>query len=1606
MRKSFSLLLVVVLLNSLHNILQAQCSTPCPSVITLSDTIGCNNIELRKTGAIGSGYSNNHFIIRACKNSKMKYCLNINDPCYAGTTYNLINISGGSIVNFTGNCFTVQWSNAASGIIDIGFSTPGSAGLPPCIDTIHINYTLLNSPFATFTAIPNPACFNNPTTINFNSTGTTNTTNYFWDFGDGFTSLLANPSHNYTLPGTYTVVLTASNIVSFNGQPVCPTCSDTATQTVIINNLPAPDITCVASVCAGATKTYCTSASGCSSYVWTVTGGTITSGQNTNCITVLWGSGSPQGTINLVATGCVTTYCPQGNTVTIPIIPTTGTIIGNNLVCVNTTESYTLPAWPGTTYNWNLATGGVISPFNTNTNQVNVNWTTIGIHTLTCSYFDTALNCGGTANFTVFVRPTMTITGPTTVCAGQTTNLNAVRPTNIAVNCNWTITPSATINSGNGTNSINVTWPNVLIPTTYTVNATAVILNQVCNVASYIVTVNPAPIISAIIGKDSICPGQTYVYKATSNATGTFFWSTTNATSTSVLGVNNDSIQVTWATSGAYSISVFQIAIPSGCISNTFTKNIFKYPTPTIVGPLSVCADATVTYTVTNILNGNFNWFVTPPSFGTILSGQGTNSITIKWHGNNSPGSSNTVYLHFGVCNNDSIAITINEPPIPTIIASGTLCGATGVTLNTGATGTFSWTGPSGPLGGNTPSISNINTPGNYVVVINNFNGTGCTVTTNYNVPDVGRPIASISATNTLQYCLPNLPNMNLVAVNGPGYAFQWYNSAGILLGQTNPTLLVNNLTTAGTYTYYCMVTLGTCLVTSNIITITIANCPPPTGCSASINVTSITGCNPFNITIAATAPTGATLSGTGNPTIQHLEDGYTVSGLTTRTYTSIGYKQIRVCADVLLPNSTICRVCKDTIVNVTVAADFTSIVGCKKINLFDASTVVAPATISSYAWSVGTNPGNFAVPLLVASFNNPAIANPVLTVNISGSYIVSLSITSGSCIVTVRDTFNISVPNASFAVPNSCVGTTVTFNNAFAAPTNFWDFGDAATSYTSPTFHAYGTPGTYNVTHIVTDVNGCKDTVVKPITIVPAPLCTVTNSTPLTFCFGDSVVLGSSCTGLVNFQWYNNGVAIPGQIFALDTVKQTGNYSFIAFDINGCKVISDTVTVTVNQAPNATIIKTGNGCSGTSFTVFVPSCLGCTYQWLVDGNPVANTNQFTSVAGLGIYSVGTHTIQIIVTNPLGCSNTSTITQTFNALPSISINVVGPTPICSNNLYTLTATSNASSPSWAWTLNNINIVLSTTASLNASAAGNYFVLVTDGVTGCKASTFQTILPSPELNLFPIGCDSLCDTSHVFLPLQSFNGNLTGYNIDWYDNAPPYLLPIGNGIFFPLNTLSLGSHNLSVIVTSPNGCKDTSNVYSIYVKSCNLALPIKEIVFTAKQIGSTAILNWSTIQEMDNAYFVIERSLNGIDFVYAGKVWSKGNSIQKQYYNFNDPITNFNQTIFYRLKLVDKTGRIEYSSVIKLNPQKITTEQLVVIPTLVKDKVQLFMQSNSNSNTNISIFTTNGKLVSKEAKQVVKGMNNYILDCSKLASGTYLISTNTKDKQFMLKIVKQ
>jgi PKD repeat protein len=103
-----------------------------------------------------------------------------------------------------------------------------------------------------------PACAGQ--TLVFTNTTTIGTPpiNYTWDFGDGLTSTEISPIHTYTLPGEYTVTLTATNSVG----------SDATSQAVSVGDIPLADFNMPPQACQLAPVQFTNASSGATSFAW------------------------------------------------------------------------------------------------------------------------------------------------------------------------------------------------------------------------------------------------------------------------------------------------------------------------------------------------------------------------------------------------------------------------------------------------------------------------------------------------------------------------------------------------------------------------------------------------------------------------------------------------------------------------------------------------------------------------------------------------------------------------------------------------------------------------------------------------------------------------------------------------------------------------------------------------------------------------------------------------------------------------------------------------------------------------------------------------------------------------------------------------------------------------------------------------------------------------------------------------------------------------------------------------------------------------------------------------------------------------------------------
>ncbi len=95
------------------------------------------------------------------------------------------------------------------------------------------------------------------------------------------------------------------------------------------------------------------------------------------------------------------------------------------------------------------------------------------------------------------------------------------------------------------------------------------------------------------------------------------------------------------------------------------------------------------------------------------------------------------------------------------------------------------------------------------------------------------------------------------------------------------------------------------------------------------------------------------------------------------------------------------------------------------------------------------------------------------------------------------------------------------------------------------------------------------------------------------------------------------------------------------------------------------------------------------------------------------------------------------------------------------------------------------------------------------------------------------------------------------------------------------------------------------------------LPVTITDFNAAYVSSNNVkVSWSTTNEINASYYVVERSTNAEDFIPVGQVNMSQSLNPVHNYNLNDQLYNVNSNIvYYRLRIVDNSGKFSYSRVV-------------------------------------------------------------------------------------------
>jgi hypothetical protein len=373
----------------------------------------------------------------------------------------------------------------------------------------------------------------------------------------------------------------------------------------------------------------------------------------------------------------------------VPVAPSVTTLAATNITGATATLNGSVNANGTSTtvsFNWGLtaAYGNTVAATpNTVTGAtptpVLANLT--GLLPVTTYHFRcTGTNSVGTTNgndmtFTTCQNPgnAGTITGPASVCQGQTGVVYSVPAIQYATSYTWTVPSGASITAGAGTNSITVSYSAGASSGNVTVAGTNSCSTGTQSTLAVTVHTTPVP---TITGPTAACAGTATNYYQTETGMSNYTWVISSG-GTITSGSGTASIQVQWNNPGAQTLSV-NYSNSGGCQAlNPTILNVTVNVLPSAAGAISgdsiVCDGAAgVVYTVDPITGANtYIWSV--PTGSAIVAGSGTNAITVDY--SFSAVSGMVSVMANNVCGNGSgsiLNILVNPaPPTPVVDSSG-----------------------------------------------------------------------------------------------------------------------------------------------------------------------------------------------------------------------------------------------------------------------------------------------------------------------------------------------------------------------------------------------------------------------------------------------------------------------------------------------------------------------------------------------------------------------------------------------------------------------------------------------------------------------------------------------------------------------------------------------------------------------------------------------------------------------------------------------------------------------------------------------------------------------------------------------------------------------
>ena len=213
-----------------------------------------------------------------------------------------------------------------------------------------------------------------------------------------------------------------------------------------------------------------------------------------------------------------------------------------------------------------------------------------------------------------------------------------------------------------------------------------------------------------------------------------------------------------------------------------------------------------------------------------------------------------------------------------------------------------------------------------------------------------------------------------------------------------------------------------------------------------------------------------------------------------------------------------------------------------------------------------------------------------------------------------------------------------------------------------------------------------------------------------------------------------------------------------------------------------------------------------------------------------------------------------------------------------------------------------------------------------------------------------------------------NETIYGYSLFGQDVDPGSGHVLTDPSTFPVNS-------------SFGGALDPLNVFTLF-QSGIVVLPVKLNSFAGiyNKSGKTVDLKWTTSSEQGLKYFTVEKSNNSTDWVAINNLNASGNNTGSHYF-FTDKNLGSESNLYYRLKMRNDDGSIQYSDIVFLRQPQPDEINLMISKTGLVIKTEIEVRE-------VKVFDMSGNLVTSQTEK--KSGGDIEISISSLPPGMYIV----------------